>query len=192
MNREQWLMESVKMLTPLFGKLNKEIPAKLRASCGFPSKNPLGMGKRSIGECWPITVSTDGTHELFVSPTIDEPLEVLGVLVHEVVHAVVGTKEKHAGMFKIVATAIGLEGKMTATTVGYRLQEPLKRISEKLGPYPHKKIDCSKMEKKKKESNPLVKAVCPDCEYLIKIKPELVAEFGLPTCPCGTEFQLDD
>lgn len=185
-NREAWLMEGVRMLTPLFEKLNKKIPNNLRASCGFPSKSPFGKHSR-IGECWNPLASSSKTNEIFISPIIYEPIEVLGVLVHEVVHSVVGTEHQHKGMFKVVARAIGLDGKLTATTVGERLKPELEKIHKALGDYPHSKLDKTALDKEKKPSSS-VKIICSECEYKVMVSKKLVAEYGYPTCPCGTEM----
>lgn len=190
--REAWLSEAVGLMSPLFKRLNKQIPESLRVSCGFPTKNPLGAGRRAIGECWPNVASVDKTHELFVSPTIDEPIEVLGVLIHEVVHAVVGVDQKHKGMFKVVATSLGLEGKMTATTVGERLKPELEAIHKKLGDYPHKKLDKLVKEKEAKPSS-VVKVTCTNCEYKFTLSKKLYEEYGLPAeCVCGSELKAGE
>jgi hypothetical protein len=56
--------------------------------------------------------------EIMISPVLDDPMRVAGVLAHELVHATVGTQHGHKGPFAKLAKKIGLEGKMTATTEG--------------------------------------------------------------------------
>lgn len=187
--REEWLYEGVKELTPLFSNLNKKIPDNLRVSCGFPSRNPFGSGRRVIGECWNPLASADGSHEVFISPTIADSLEVLATLVHELVHATVGTEAKHTGMFKVVAVALGLEGKMTATVAGPRLTPELQDIHKKLKDYPHTPLN--KIVKVKKESS-IVKIEC-GCGYRFSISKKVVEEFGLPPeCVCGEPFSNEE
>ena len=46
-----------------------------------------------------------------------------------------------------MALAIGLEGKMTATTPGPELAERLNALIAKLGPYPHAKLNATEQQK---------------------------------------------
>lgn len=188
--REQWLNEGVLALSPMFNRLNKKIPDKLRVSCGWPSKGAFGASRKTIGECWNYQYSSTGHHELFISPAIADPIKVLATLVHEVIHAAVGVEEKHAGMFKIVAVAMGLEGKMTATVPGARLMDDLKAIHKKLGDYPHTAIDKTDKEKEKKPSS-MIKAECK-CGYKIQVSRKLYEEYGVPECICGEQFQVEE
>lgn len=187
--REQWLMSALELCKPLFTETGSKVPDKIRVSCGFPSRNAFGARKQSIGECWTDDASKGKVFEIFISPVLSEPLRVLDVLVHEIVHAVVGLKAGHKAPFKKVALAVGLEGKMTATVAGAELKKVLEKHCKTLGAYPHDELN--KMTNgKKKESCRLLKASCPDCGYIIRVARKWI-EVGLPTCCCGGEFQDD-
>ena len=72
-----------------------------------------------------------------ISLVLSDPMRVAGVLAHELVHATVGTQHGHKGPFTKLAKAIGLEGKMTATTEGDAFKQAVAPILEAVGPYPH-------------------------------------------------------
>ncbi len=133
--REQWLNAAAKKLgKQFFAKGEHTLPAKIRVSCGFPR-----AGRKAIGQCWSPTSSADETHELFVSPVLAEPVRVLDVLLHELIHAAVGLDQKHSGNFKKLALNFGLSGRMTATYAepGSLLYKQLQRIAAEIGEYPH-------------------------------------------------------
>ena len=183
--REAWLNAAVAHLAKEF---TQPVPKKLRVSCGFPSRNALGAKRQRIGECWSDKASDGKVFEIFISPVLAKPLPVLETLIHEIVHAVVGLECGHKGAFKTVATAIGLEGKMTATHAGAALASRLGGVAKLLGPYPHDHLN-GMTNGKPKDVCRLVKAECPDCGYVIRTTRKWIDESGLPTCPCGSEFQ---
>src|SRR5690606_40933556 len=93
-NREDWLQRATLELRDRFTAAEFPLPEKLHLSVGFPAKGGLGARKRVVGQCWPGTVSADGVHHIFISPLLGDAVEVLAVLVHELVHAAVGTEHK--------------------------------------------------------------------------------------------------
>jgi len=193
--REQWLQAGVKALRPLFTKvcdddqravLKKLVDKqKLRVSCGWPGG---GSARTRIGECWSETCSADGKIEIFISPKVAEKVEVLDILTHEIVHAVVGLECGHKGAFRSVATKVGLQGKMTATTAGPELNKQLKAIAKKLGTYPHAKLDLSD---RKKQTTRMVKCSCKECGYVCRTTRKWLEELGAPFCP-GCKEQMEN
>lgn len=67
-----------------FKKHGYSVP-EIRISCGFPSTGQRGS---RIGECWATKICSGGLNEIFISPLIDDSDEVLGIIFHELVHAV--------------------------------------------------------------------------------------------------------
>src|SRR5271157_261254 len=122
MFREDYLQQAIDLLRPDFAQAEFPLPEKIRVSCGFPSKSALAKSKQRIGECWGVESSEDSSFQVFVSPVLKESVEVLATLVHELVHTAVGIECKHRGKFPKAAKAVGLEGKMTATTAGDALK----------------------------------------------------------------------
>lgn len=123
LNRESWLVALVEALRPTFAGHGAPLPDKLRVSCSFPSRGGIKQAGKTttIGQCWYPSNSVDGTTEVFVSPTIADPVQVAEILVHELVHAALGPGHGHGKVFKRLALLVGLEGKMTATSAGSRL-----------------------------------------------------------------------
>jgi SprT-like family len=185
--REAWLASLVERLKPLFAPAI--IPANLRVACGWPSHGATRTKGRVIGQCWGSTSSKDGHYEIFVSPILDDPMRVAGVLAHELVHAVVGVQAKHGKEFKQLATRIGLTGKMTATTEGEAFRAALVPILADLGPYPHAELSASNSNRPK-QSTRLLKAECGSCGYTVRITRKWIDEVGAPHCPEHGEMQI--
>ena len=177
--RENWLNQLALACNDRFIELGHKLPS-FRVSCGFTSKG--NKGKR-IGECWSSACSKDAHHEIFVSPILDEPLKVAGTLVHELIHAAVGLQHKHAGDFKTMALAIGLEGKMTATTEGQVFIDFITPILATLGAYPHAQLSGGKSSSPESRSGKLLRFKCPDCGYTIYVTKTWNFKCGVAPCP---------
>lgn len=181
--REQWLALMVDALRDDFHVIGCPVPDKVRVSCGWPSRSALGTGKRRIGEAWSPRSSADGTHETFLSPCLADPIEVGAVLVHELVHHAVGCEHGHKGPFRKVALAMGLAGKMTATVASDALRQRLHAIVERIGPYPHAKLDGA--SGRKKQGTRMLKVACPACGCLCRMTRQWLDDAGAPQCACG-------
>lgn len=181
--RESWLQAATTLLEEDFEQVGASFP-DLRVTCGWPSKGGRGTKKRTLGECWPPKCSEDGHVEIFIAPTISEAMEVLETLVHELVHAAVGCEEGHKGQFRIVAKAIGLDGKMTQTNAGETLLVRLREIEKELIKYPHAKLT----PKNKPQSTRMLKLLCPACGYLARTSQKWI-DLGTPTCACGEKME---
>lgn len=187
-SREKWLNHASGPLAKLIADAGFAMPEKVRYTCGWPSRGGLGKAKRTIGQCWDSKCSADKTFEILISPTQAEPVEVLAILIHEMIHAAVGLECGHKGNFRKCAKAVGLEGKMTATNAGKELTEKLMKIGEKLGNYPHAKLTGrSKDSGPKKQGCRQLKCTCEDCGYLIRVTRQWIDQ-GLPVCCCGGAF----
>ncbi len=188
MNREKWLLEAVELFRPWFDEAKKPLPEHVRVSVGYSK----GHRKNTLAVCYNSLAAVDGMHQVFISPELapDDPTRVLDVLLHELVHAADDGQSGHRGEFARVAKELGLEGKMTATVASEPLKQKLQIFAEKLGPYPHGKLDPSK--KVGTQKTYMLKIVCldPDCGYMLRTTKKH-AEKGMPTCFCGSEMELD-
>lgn len=137
--REQWLNRFAAAAKPMFKAIGHPIPQNVRLSVGFTSKG--SKGKR-IGECWSAVSSKDNTFEIFVTPMLADSERVAGVITHELIHAAVGLDKKHGKVFKKAALALGLEGKMTATTEGPDWNKWARPILKSIGKIPHAELQC--------------------------------------------------
>lgn len=152
--REEWLRAAVDRMRPWFRELGHEIP-EYYVSIGFPS---TGARSNRIGECH--YTSEDGKPHLFVHPAVRDGIRVLDILLHELTHSVLD--HKHGKPFKRLATALGLTGKMTATTATPELTWTLSRMIERgIGPYPHAALVTG--SRRKKQTTRMIKIVCLNC-----------------------------
>jgi len=180
--REQWLQNAVVAMEPLFNRVGYKIPA-VRVSCGFPYAS-----KNAIGQCWDKSAASDKVAQLFVSPQVKDelaPQGVLPILVHEVVHGVVGNDQKHNKVFGKCARAVGLEGKLTETVASAALIEEMKGWMKKLGEYPHATLNPGKRPTKKQTTR-MIKCECKECGYVVRTSAKWL-EIGAPICPCNQQ-----
>jgi hypothetical protein len=183
MTREEWLNAGLNALRPWFQeKAQVEIPSDTRVSVGFPGG---GSARKRIGECWPRARSKDNVNEIFINPTLSDPVQMLDVLAHEAVHAVDDCVSGHKKAFRTIAKAIGLEGKMTSTHAGAELKAELERILAALPPLTHGALD---LTGRKKQPTRLVKLECDSCGMLIRTTAKWIEQTGNPSCACGGQF----
>lgn len=183
--RERWLEQAGAIMVGWFPEDSR--PGPFRVSVGWPSRRATAASNRRIGECWAGSNAADGVPQIFISPAIADPIEVLGILLHELVH-VATPGAGHKAPFSRLAKPLGLEGKMTATKVGADLKKRLNTLIKKLGDYTHAALSAN--SGRKKQTTRLLKAVCL-CGYIIRLT-SIWADTGLPTCHCGNTFNLED
>ncbi|MFC9974281.1 SprT-like domain-containing protein [Spirillospora sp. NPDC127200] len=131
--REGWLKDGIRLIKPWFEELEVELP-EVYVAVSFPATG--GRSGKTIGQCH--YRSRDGKPHVMIHPYLEDPARVLDVLIHELIHAALGAEAGHKAGFKAVAEALGLTGKMTATTATPELAETLTDMARRgLGPYPH-------------------------------------------------------
>lgn len=192
-NREDWLTRAAMIASEeLFKREGYTLPNKIRYSVSLPSRNAMGKKRTTIGQCWSSVCSSDGTIEIFITPMIDSERQVFATLVHEMVHAAVGNENGHNKVFKKCALAVGLEGKMTATTMTDETWERMKPIlHERLGSYPHARMKA--VNNARKQSTRMVKVFCPVTDYKVRMSRKPIDEWGFPKCPCCDKpMEVDD
>lgn len=181
--REEYLMLAVnEAAMAIFQPAGFDVPLHLiKVSCGWP----VGSrgAKKVLGQCFHPKASKSGFIEIFISPTIDDPEQALGVLVHELVHAVVGNEAGHGPVFKHCAHAIGLDkGPMISVMPGAALAAKIRTmIEESLGSYPHAAVDFSN---RKKQGTRMILLRCPVSGYQVRTTQKWIMQ-GLPTSPSG-------
>jgi len=177
--REHWLQNAVDLVSLIFKNKGYTIP-KVQVSCGFPS---TGNKSNHVGQCWGKSSTKDGVNQLFISPILDEPVQVLDTLVHELVHAIDDCMHHHGPEFKIIATDVGLQGPMRSASAGPWLKEKLLGIANQLGKYPHSKINLTHSSAKK--TGPRPRAKCKKCGYEVTPLKKWL-HMGPPLCPKHT------
>jgi hypothetical protein len=182
MARQAWLDGALAALRERFIECGYTCPDSVRVSCGFP-KGSTGRDK-TIGQCWAAEASGDAHNEIFISPELggaEMGPRIMGVVCHEMVHATVGLSAKHRGPFKRCAVAVGLCGKMTATEETAEFTAwAINVITEQLGEYPAAAMSIHGI---KKQATRLLKCVCPECDYPVRVTRKWVEQSGTPICP---------
>lgn len=183
--REQWLRAATEAMRPWLAEIGVVLPDSIATSVGFAKYGP----PRSIGQCWNPSSTPGGVTSVFICPTLSEPVKVLDVLLHELVHAGVGTEAGHKGLFVKAVRQLGLKGKPTATYAeeGGALYAKLHELAVELGPYPHSPI--IKSGPKRAPGGGWVKLMSiQDENYIIRISPKAFKENGVPTDPWGEKM----
>lgn len=185
LDRQKWLEDATAALRQHFRTKGYTVPATVRVSVGWP-KGSHGS-QHTIGQCWPMAASSDKHSEIFVSPEITAPgnsIKVLGVLAHELVHATVGNEHGHKKPFKQCAIAIGLTGKMTATSESAEFVAWAKALIDKIGKMP---AGALAQGLRKKQTTRLLKCECETCGYMARVTRKWVEDAGAPICPTDQE-----
>jgi hypothetical protein len=195
-SRESWLRSATAGLRPYFETCGLSIPENIRFAIAFPSTGRRGT---RIGECWHSSTSDDGNFEIIIRADIADPVEVLGVLVHELIHAVLPAEAGHGKLYKDAAIKIGLGGKMRHAMPNQLLRPRLVELAESLGTLPHARLnidlgrDNRPADQPKKQRTRLLKAECAGdgCGYTVRITAKWVDEIGPPLCPRHGAMAVD-
>jgi hypothetical protein len=210
--REAWLRTAIDYLRPAFQEIGMPLPKQIYISVGF------GFGSRAEskeigGQAWARRASADGVNHVFISPAIADPAEVLGTLVHELIHVADDCQSGHKGEFARAAKELGLEGPMTATVPGAELAESMGQLAAAIGTYPHAALSTDgaailegedeedgeeageaggKLHSgPSKQGTRMLKVVCPSCGFNFRTTQKWIDK-GLPTCQDGTLFIVAD
>lgn len=185
--REAWLLAGVRALIPLAAQAGAVVdPARVAISVGF------GKGRKADAVCFPSQTNAAGQHPVFVSPTNDDPVRILGYILHELGHASDDCESGHNGSFAAFHKAAGFEAPRTDSKLGPALETALKEIAIELGPYPHVKMELSDI---KKQKTYLVKMEC-ECGLMLRVTKKWIDKYaetnpdGWP-CPCGGKLIAD-
>lgn len=178
LTREQWLNEFITDARGTFAALESPLPGNVRAAICPPHRK-----MRAIGLCWTGDVTEDKGREIWVTSAETDPVRVAGILVHELCHAALPHEVKHGREFRLLATAVGLRGKMTATTEGEEFKSLWAATLARLGPLPagrytHGRAVDFRVQKTPKMTN----MACPECGFVAKVRLDQMAA-GRLTCP---------
>src|SRR5271156_3819667 len=195
--RESWLRAATDELRPYFQRCGYPLPDKIRFAIGFPSTGRKG---NRVGECWHSSTSADDHFEIFIRADQSEPVECLGVLVHELVHVVVPVDAKHGKLYREAAIKIGLQGKMVHALPGILLQKRLEDLAATLGPLPHARLNIDRgadnrgpADREKKQKARMLKAQCEveGCGFIVRVAAAQVRNVGPPHCPKHGAMTVD-
>lgn len=177
--RESWLLAASAELSTYVAQRTGLVVPPHCVSVGFP-RGPRGRRKAN-GQCFPTDLAADGKFHIFVSPELDAESGVLHVLLHELLHAAVGTKEGHKGAFVKAAGACGLQKPWSATTPNAELTSRLNELFSVCGYYPHGLLAAPN----RRNGSRLRLWVCP-CPVRVRVASD---EFDATCNRCGSLFQ---
>lgn len=193
-SRESWLAAATRLIRPHFTASGYTIPEKMRFAIAFPSTGRKG---KRVGELWHPATSSDGSCELIIRADLDQPADVLAVLVHQLVHSALPPEAGHGPLFKEAAEKIGLTGKMREAAPSRLLLPLLTDIANQLGPLPHAALliergpkDKGPVDRPKKQGTRLLKAAC-ECGYTVRVTGKWVNDVGPPHCPKHGAMTVD-
>ena len=183
-SREEWLRAATKELRKHFEKLGHKLPEKMRFAIAFPSTGKRG---RSPGEVWHPENSDDQSYEIIIRADMYDPVEVLSILVHELVHTLLPLNVKHGKEFRKIAHQVGLEGQMRQTVPTPLLRDHLQSIAKNLGELPHARLRFEGVsDGARKKTARYLKAECPVCGYHFRITAKW-AQHGMYLCKINPE-----
>ena len=176
-------------LRPLFARVDHPLPDAGSAAIGFTSRGAKG---NRVGECWASVASADRHFEIFIRPDKADPVEVLGILTHELCHAALPLGVAHGKEFKALALKVGLIGKMREAMPGPILTDHLAEIARDLGDLPHASLNIEFRETapRPKQTTRMLKAWCEGvtgegshepCDYVVRLT-ATHARKGAPIC----------
>ena len=175
--REAWLLRAAEALSADLAGVGATVP-RVRISVGWP-RGAHGRSK-AIGQCWSATAVADGAPAIFISPELDDPVRILDVLLHELVHAA-HQGAGHRGAFVKTARAVGLVRPWTATTAGPDLRARLVALADSLGTLDHARVNDAA---RPRQGTRMLKVQCPDCGYTVRTTRQWL-DVGAPSCPAG-------
>jgi hypothetical protein len=186
--REEWLTKAKDLIIEqIFKPHELRFPPLVKVGCApLPCKmTDDGVAVGTYGICIYPEQAEDGCVHIFINTVLGNGhiMEILGTLVHELVHAHVmgeGHECKHGFPFSKIIRTVGLEGKPKSTTVGEdtELHATLSGIAMQLGDYPHAPIRPKMTKKRQSEMLTLVSGTDP--EFTVKVKFSQVYEKGMP------------
>jgi len=170
LSRENYLIEATDIMRKsLFKPKGYKVP-KVELSISWATRgnrNRKGDAK-TLGQCFRKFAHAGNINQIVITPnydgsTIKGSIEILGTLVHELVHAVDDCASGHGQAFKNCALAVGLLPPMRSTPESEELKKWLREnILDKLGLFPHKKVT---LNGTKKQSVRNIKIACDCCDF---------------------------
>ena len=85
-------------------------------------------------------MAEDGVNEIWISPEGSSTDDMLGTLVHELIHAALNNEDGHKGKFRECGLLLGLTGSMMSSVPGPGLLAQLITVVETLGLYPGARV----------------------------------------------------
>ena len=195
MTREEWLRHAVEELdTQLFeGDLDilnhgyQIGTGRCNGQKLTECVQPFDGEDVKLEDFFPTTIS--------VSYTIKDPIEMLGSLALECIHAFFNEPKASTKRFKALAQKYYFEKPYNSyhATPYLKdiLEEVYKRLVKQWGAYPGKAVVFHKGDKERKSNT--ITFTCPNCGWSCKVNKKVYEKHGEkgPVCPCGVHLAAD-
>ena len=117
---EVWLHEAMELMRPKFTEAGYEVPL-VHLSVGFSAKGYRVNTKRyCMGMCVSRRMDKDGINQIFIAPVLDDPMEVLVTLAHELVHAIDDCQHSHGPVFQQISKDLKLADCRAVNHIDFR------------------------------------------------------------------------
>lgn len=190
--REEWLLAAVEAMRPDFAAVDREVP-EVRISIGWPGGRSARLDP--LGQCWHPSAVGDGITAIFITPSQDDPVQVLATTRHEMVHA--AGEMNHRNGFRKLAAQVGFDpqpGKdgVSSTYRTTALQERLEALNTELGPFPHSPVNKgSGGTRPETQGTRMLKVSCENDGYTVRATKKWL-EQAVPSCPlCDTPMEVE-
>lgn len=147
---EVWLNHAIEELRPHFSNAGYKIPP-VHVSVGFSTDGYKPNAKiNTIAVCHARCLSKDNVNEIYITPLKTEPVDVLAVLAHELVHAIDDCQSGHGAGFQKISFALKLSDNPQVSLADFRETiENFRAIAITLGKYPRGTVNYHKGFKQK-------------------------------------------
>ena len=136
MTREDWLKSAGDLL---LANYHIELERPWRVS----STSPKGQGS-TLGHCYASSAVADGANEIFITQSEASPVKVLGILLHELVHAQDDNQNGHKGPVERRLLDLGYGRPLTTYAPTDALLAELDALAQLLPPMPMQAITPAK------------------------------------------------
>lgn len=121
--REAWLHQASYLCVVAIKKVAADLDIELtEPKNGYDVSMAPITARRCIGQCYGASEDRDQKARIVIDVSLECPVRVIHVLLHELVHAYTNG-DGHRGRFPKIMKALGSEGKMTATVEGEQQAE---------------------------------------------------------------------
>lgn len=142
MDREGWLRKAADEFRKWIMQVSGVEVPDCRISMGFGG---VSYEKKVRGVTWKRECDGEGLNQIFISPELDDTVDVLAVLLHELIHACLDAADdpkwnQHGGAFAEYGTRLGLCAPFTSAIPDVPTMALFMTIAADLGPFPHAKL----------------------------------------------------
>lgn len=140
---EEWLDKAVDGLREHFKKYGHKVPEVL-VSVGFSHHgyNPKINYSNYDGYCYSRHMSKANINEIYISPFFTEPIEIIFLLAHELIHSIDDCHSGHGARFKSIAKDLGMrESGELHHGKYFSAIKAFEAIAEPLGRYPRNGVN---------------------------------------------------